>query len=270
MYDPEAESKLIAQTLRRCADQIPPERRLKVRGATRDVLGLRKPELLGAISDWRADRSEIKGQELLGTCRHLWFGRTREEQMFSTRLLARGDTGLDTQPWEEILRWLDEVDSVEAADAAAIYLVAPWALHDLPARLSALRTLLGPRDLMWRRVALVATTGLRKCEGYPELVKEFCQSVVFDCELLVVDGVVWALCALSRQNRSAVESILQTLTELHPLAREQVDNWLRTGSRRGLVPQEWRMPGRAATTNLAPRDPIGMTGEPGQPQAGIG
>ena len=242
MYDADAESRLIARALRERACQVPPGRRLEVPGAAREVLGLRKPELLDAVLDWLALRPDVVGQDLFDTCRHLWSGSTREEQIFSTRLLARRDAALGHQDWSTVLAWLDGADSVEAADAAAIFLVAPWVLHDFGPRLSNLRTLVRPGDLRRRRVALVATTGLRKCNGYPDLVEDFARSVITDREPLVVDGLVWALCALSRHHRAAVESVLRASPGLDPVAREQVGNWLRIGSRKGLVPREWRIP----------------------------
>lgn len=248
MYNPQSEATVVATSLRARAATVPPERRLKVPGATREVLGLHKRDLLGFVNAWLEANSDIGEDELFATARQLWEGSTREEQFVASRILGRRPKILERRTWEQLWPWLDAVDSVEGADAAAIYAVAPWVGFDVVTRLSSLRSLLEPGNLVGRRVGLVATAALRSEDGYPEVVFEFVGRTIADREPLVVDAVVWALCALSRHHRPLVERFLAESDGLDRLAREQVENWLRTGSRRGLVEREWRLPAGDTTT----------------------
>ncbi len=244
MREPQAEATEIARTLRSRAADLPPQRRLKVPGAAREVLGLHKGDLLELVASWLKTNEGFGDEELFGTACALWNGKTREEQFVASRMLARRPDILEPVPWTGVHSWLDGIDSIEGADAAAIYLVAPWTAFDLTARLPALRSLLVPGNLVGRRVALVATAAMRSKEGYPGITLEFVKRTVDDREPLVVDAIVWALCALARHHRPLVEAFLEETDRLDQLAREQVENWLQTGSRKGLVDREWRFPQR--------------------------
>lgn len=242
MYEPAREAANLAIVLRQRAGALLSERRLQVPSAEREVLGLRKAEIHGAVSEWVAATAGIEDPSVFETCQHLWAGPTREEQLVSTRILARRREALANQPWEKIRPWLDEVDSVEGADAAAIYIFGPWASFDLAGRLDPLRSLLRPNDIVGRRVALVATTTLRSQSDYADAAQEFVDATAADREPLIVDAVIWALCALSRFHRDLVERYLERSTDLDQIAREQVQNWLDTGSRARLDDRDWRIP----------------------------
>ncbi len=78
---------------------------------------------------------------------------------------------------------------------------------------------------------------------------------------MVVDAVTWVLCALARRHRGVVKEFIVDSAALHPLVRGQVDNWLRTGSRRNAAVHEWRIP---QSTKLFPAGGPSSSGIPSE------
>ena len=201
------------------------------------VHGVRVPRLREAARAWHRAHKGVAREEWIAMVEALWAGESREERLLAVHLSQRYHSWIPTLTWAHFDRWRRNLDNWELTDGLAAWVLGPWILADLAARLRHLSELIGDEHVWSRRLALVATVPLNRGgagSAIPDLTLELVDRVKDERHPMITKAVSWALRGMVEADAGRVAAYVEENREaLATHVLREVDNKLRTGLKSG-------------------------------------
>lgn len=178
----------------------------KYHKVTREYLGVANPDIDVLCKKWRAD-SDLEGRIKIAI--ELWNSDIHEARVAATKLLTQARIRPDDAVWNEILRWVPQLDSWAIADhvcsAGSRRLMAD------PSRLDTVENWTKDENMWVRRAALVMTLPWTK-QNFPsdqdrairERILGWAAGYTEDHEWFIQKSIGWWLRSLSRHDPDRV------------------------------------------------------------------
>jgi len=200
-----------------------------------EILGVAAPGLRAVVKQVSPELAGEPGSCVIALVKKIIAAGTLEGRQAAYEILSghRGAmTGLTARTAVRLGRGMDNWGSV---DCFGVLVAGPaWRLGRLEDEV--LERWTGSPDRWWRRAALVATVALnmrsRGGTGDTKRTLRLCDLLAGDSDDMVVKGLSWALRALIRTDREAVEAFLEDKAgRLHARVKREVGNKLTRGTK---------------------------------------
>jgi 3-methyladenine DNA glycosylase AlkD len=183
----------------------------KYHKVSRPYLGIANPQIDTLYKVWRAD-TDTGGRVAIAA--HLWDSNIHEARIAAAKLLTQARISPDDAVWDEIQRWMPEIDALAIADQ-----VCAAGARRLPADLTRMDILDAwtTDDRMWtRRAALMMTLPWAK-QNYPkdadlavrERVLGWAADLAPDHDPILQKAVALWLRTLSKHDKPRVQNFLE-------------------------------------------------------------
>ncbi len=175
-------------------------------------LGVSNPEIDTLYKQWRDD---VEGEARTELAAELWDSNIHEARIAAAKLLTQARINPDDHVWEEITRWIPELDHAVIADQACGAGARRLLAH--PERLDQVATWVQDEDIWVRRSTLTMTMPWTKMNNpkaadfdQRDQILSWAGELAGDSEWLIQKAVSMWLLSLSKHDAPRVLSFLET------------------------------------------------------------